>query len=119
VLVMIALASPSALGQATSTGSLAGTVTDPKGAVIAGATVTLTSNETKQQFDAQSNGEGTFTIPPLGCGMYTATVAAQGFKTVKVTDIKIDAGNPSSIGIALEVGAATETVTIAGGGELL
>ena len=113
------VASLSVLGQATSTGSLAGTVTDPKGAVIAGATVTLVNNETKQQFDTQSTGEGTFTIPSLSSGMYTATVAAQGFKTARVTDIKIDVGKPSSIGVALEVGAATETVTIVGGGELL
>ncbi len=118
-IAVVALASLSVLGQATSTGSLAGTVTDPKGAVIAGATVTLINNDTKQQFDAQSNGEGTFTIPSLGSGMYTATVAAQGFKTSKVTEIKIDVGKPSSIAVALEVGSATETVTIVGGGELL
>src|ERR1041385_7506047 len=119
LLVMIALATVSIFGQATSTGSLAGTVTDPKGAVIAGATVTLVNNETKQHFDAQSNGEGTFTVPSLASGMYTATVAAQGFKTAKVTDIKVDVGKPSSIAVALDVGSATETVTIVGGGELL
>src|SRR5436190_23217891 len=97
-IAVIVVASLSVLGQATSTGSLTGNVTDPKGAVIAGATVTLVNNETKQRFDAQSNGEGSFTIPSLGSGMYTATVGAQGFKTAKVTDIKIDVGKPSSIG---------------------
>src|SRR5258707_15257252 len=51
--------------------------------------------------------------------MYTATVSQQGFKTAKVTEIKVDVGKPSSINVALEVGSASETVTIVGGGELL
>src|SRR5436190_3292593 len=119
VLVVLALVGLPVFGQATSAGSLAGTVTDPKGAVIAGATVTLVNDETKQEFTAVSSGEGTFTIPTLFAGMYTATISMQGFKTAKVTEIKIDVGKPSSIQIVLEVGSATETVTIVGGGELL
>ena len=119
VLVVLALVGLPVFGQATSSGSLTGTVTDPKGAVIAGATVALVSNETKQEFTAQTNGEGTFNIPSLFAGMYTATVSQQGFKTAKVTEIKIAVGTPSSIAVALEVGAASETVTIVGGGELL
>ena len=119
VLVVLALVGLPVFGQATSTGSLAGTVTDPKGAVIAGATVTLANDETKQEFTAQTSGEGTFAIPTLFAGKYTATISMQGFKTAKVTEIKIDVGKPSSIQVALEVGSATETVTIVGGGELL
>ncbi|HEX3143281.1 MAG TPA: carboxypeptidase-like regulatory domain-containing protein [Pyrinomonadaceae bacterium] len=119
VLVVLALIGLPVFGQATSTGSLAGTVTDPKGAVLAGATVTLANDETKQEFTAVTSGEGTFTIPSLFAGLYTATISQQGFKTAKVTEIKIDVGKPSSIQVALEVGAATETVTIVGGGELL
>src|SRR6266513_1021441 len=119
VLVVLALVGLPVFGQATSSGSLTGTVTDPKGAVIAGATVTLVSNETKQEFTAQTNGEGTFNIPSLFAGVYTATVSQQGFKTAKVTEIKVAVGTPSSITVALEVGAASETVTIVGGGELL
>src|SRR5882724_983776 len=119
VLVVLALVGLPVFGQATSSGSLTGTVTDPKGAVIAGATVTLVSNDTKQEFTAQTNGEGTFNIPSLFAGVYTATVSQQGFKTAKVTEIKVVVGTPSSITVALEVGAASETVTILGGGELL
>ena len=119
VLGVLVLAGLPTFGQATSTGILTGTITDPKGAVIAGATVTLINNDTKQEFTAQSSGEGTFTIPSLFAGLYTGTVSMQGFKTTQVTGIKIDVGKPSSINVALEVGAATETVTIVGGGELL
>ena len=119
ILVVLALMSLPVFGQATSQGSLAGTITDQKGAVVPGATVTLVSDETKQEFTATTSGEGTFTIPSLFAGMYTATVSMKGFKTAKVTEIKIDVGKPSSITVPLEIGAATETVTIVGGGELL
>ena len=79
VLVVLALVGLPVFGQATSQGSLTGTVTDPKGDVIAGATVTVKSNETNAEFTATTSGEGTFTIPSLFAGMYTATVSQQGF----------------------------------------
>src|SRR5437870_189962 len=110
VLVVLALVGLPVFGQATSTGSLAGTVTDPKGAVIAGATVKLVSDETKQEFTAQTSGEGTFNIPALFSGMYTATISMQGFKTAKVTEIKVAVGTPSSISVAPEIGDAIQEV---------
>src|SRR2546423_527504 len=119
VLVVLALCGLPIFGQSTSTGSLTGSVTDPKSAVIGGATVTVKNNDTNQEFTAQTNGEGTFTIPSLSAGMYTATITMQGFKQAKVTGVKVAVGLPSSITVALEVGAASETVTIVGGGELL
>jgi hypothetical protein len=108
-----------ALGQGGTTGSLSGTVTDPKGAVVAGATVVVKNNATGAQFTTQTNNEGAFRVPSLNNGVYTATVTAQGFKQANVTEIKINVGDASSINVELEVGAQTEQVTIVGGGELL
>ncbi len=105
--------------QTGSTGSLSGTVLDPKGAVVAGASVKVVSKATNQEFTTQTSEDGTFTIPTLTAGIYTATVTAGGFKQSVVTDIKIDVGKPSSINIELEIGAANEIVTVVGGGELL
>jgi hypothetical protein len=48
----------------------------------------------------------------LASGLYTATIAAKNFKQAKVTEIKIDAGKPSSVDVPLEVGSQAETVTI-------
>jgi hypothetical protein len=96
-----------------------GTVTDPKGAVVAGATVKVVSKATGQEFTAQTSEDGTFTIPALTSGIYTATITAGGFKQSVVTDIKVDVGKPSSINVELEIGAANEIVTVVGGGELL
>ncbi len=105
--------------QTGSTGSLLGTIVDPKGAVVAGASVKVVSKATNQEFTAQTSEDGTFTIPTLTAGVYTATVTASGFKQSVVTDIKIDVGKPSSINVELEIGAANEIVTVVGGGELL
>ena len=108
-----------AWGQVTSTGSLTGTVQDPKGAVVAGATVVIKNAATGLEFTTQTNSEGNFRVPALSSGVYTATITAAGFKQANVTEIKIDVGSPSSINVELEVGAQTEQVTIVGGGELL
>ncbi|PYS86657.1 MAG: hypothetical protein DMF70_01865 [Acidobacteria bacterium] len=118
VLAIIAVLSLSAFGQVSSSGSLTGTVVDPQGAVVAGAVVTVKS-VSSQEFTAVTNGEGVFTIPALADGVYSATIVAKGFKTAAVTDIKINVGTPSSIKVALEIGAESQTVTIVGGGELV
>jgi hypothetical protein len=107
------------VGQGGSTGSIAGTVTDPNRAVVAGATVVITNNATKEEFTVVTNEDGYFRVPSVNAGVYTATVTGQGFKKTVVTDIKVNVGLPSSITIQMQLGAATEQVTVTGGGELL
>jgi hypothetical protein len=119
VLLVITLSGISAFGQGGSTGSISGTVIDPKGAVVAGATVVVKSAATNQEATTQTSGEGTFTVPSLVAGVYTATITATGFKQAVVTEIKVDVGKPSSINVDLEIGSANESVTVVGGGELL
>jgi Carboxypeptidase regulatory-like domain len=118
LLAILALCGLPVFGQGP-TGSLTGTVMDSTGAVVPGASVTVKNNETGQEFTAKTNDEGVFTVPSLGSGMYTATILVKNFKQAKVTEIKIDAGKPSSISVGLEVGSQDQTVTIIGGGELL
>src|SRR5678815_1149743 len=118
VLLVLALSGITALGQGSS-GSLSGSVVDPKGAVVAGATVVVKNVATNQENTTQTSSEGTFNVPSLASGIYTATISAAGFKQAVVTEIKVDVGKPSSISVELEIGAASETVTVVGGGELL
>lgn len=119
VLLALGVCAVPVFAQTGSTGSLSGTVTDPKGAVVAGASVKVVSKATNQEFTSQTTEDGTFTIPTLTAGIYTATITASGFKQSVVTEIKIDVGKPSSINVELEIGAANEIVTVVGGGELL
>jgi len=69
VLLVLALSSLTAFSQGASTGSIAGTVLDPKGAVVAGATVTVRSVATNQESTTQSSGDGTFSVPALAAGV--------------------------------------------------
>ena len=118
VLAILAACAFTAFGQ-SSLGSLSGTVVDQKKAVVSGATVVVKNIATNQEFSTETTGEGTFNVPSLAAGVYTATITASGFKQAVVTEIKVDVGKPSSIVVELEVGAATEVVTVVGGGELL
>src|SRR6185503_12089022 len=107
------------VGQGGSTGSVSGTVLDPNKAVVAGATVVITSDATKQEITVVTNEEGYFRVPSLNSGTYTATITGQGFKKAIVTDIKVNVGTPSSINVQMELGAPSEQITVTGGGELL
>ncbi|MFN2597087.1 MAG: TonB-dependent receptor domain-containing protein, partial [Pyrinomonadaceae bacterium] len=117
---LLALCSLLAFGQVSTTGSIAGTVTDPSKAVVAGASVTARNNATGVENTVTTAENGTFSVPALATGVYTVTISASNFKQTVVKDVKVNVGTPSNINVELEVGAVTETVTITGGGgELL
>jgi hypothetical protein len=120
ILMMVVSASGTLLAYAQgSTGSITGAVLDPTGAVIAGATVTAKNVATGAESKTTSTSGGTFTIPSLGAGLYTMTIVANGFKQAVVQDVKVDVGTPASVNIALEVGAASESVVVQGGSDVL
>jgi hypothetical protein len=119
VAVLAAALTVFAYGQASSFSSMAGAVTDPTGAVIAGAEVTIKDNSTTTEFKAVTADNGTFFIPSLPAGTYTVTISARGFKQAIITDVKLDAGTPGSVRVSLEVGSASEAVTVQGGGDVV
>ena len=79
-LVLLLLLSSAAAAQ-THRGSIRGTVTDPNKAVIAGASLTLSSRETNEQRNVVTNASGEYTISSLLPGSYLLKVAAPGFAT--------------------------------------
>ncbi|MBS1806922.1 MAG: carboxypeptidase regulatory-like domain-containing protein [Acidobacteria bacterium] len=115
-LFLVLTSSVLALGQ---TSSLSGTVTDPSGAVVAGASVKVKNAATGAGSETSTSSSGAYTIPALGAGVYTVTIEARGFKTVAISDVKINAATPATVNATLEVGAQSETVTVQGGGEVL
>ena len=105
---------PSAYAQVSAT--INGTVVDGTGAVIPGATVTVTNEATGQKRDTVSNGEGYFAFPALLTGSYSLRIEAKGFKTFQQNSIPLSAGDVRKIpNLVLAIGQTGETVTVEAG----
>src|SRR5712692_6606152 len=107
------------LGAQTTTGSIVGTVTDPSGAVIGGATVTITNVDTGIAVKTATDSTGNYVVTPLSIGRYSVTVEASGFKKSVRTDITVNVQDRVRVDAALEVGAVTDTVEVAAAEPLL
>ncbi len=81
---------------AQSTGSIAGTVSDPNGAVVPGASIKVKGTG-GQEFTTVSNDSGGYRIPSVQNGIYVVTVTATGFKTSTFTNVKVDVGTRSPL----------------------
>ena len=89
------LSSSTALGQSDNS-SVVGTVTDPTGAVISGASVTVTDEVNRADHKTSTNKSGFYTIAGLAPGKYTVVIVADGFSTVTRTNNNLDPGVPST-----------------------
>jgi hypothetical protein len=110
----------SAASAQNTLGRITGVVRDQTGAIVSGATVTVTNESTKQQIQVvTTNGEGLFILPQLSAGSYTVKIEMAGFKTFSYTDVKVDPGQEYSLNITLDIGQASETVQVAAGADLV
>jgi len=91
-----------------------GTVTDPSGAVVAGATVTVKNLETTWTKQARTDSSGTYAIPALPPGHYTVTVEKEGFKKKIISDFVLTGEQIQGLNVALELGSETQSVTVRG-----
>ena len=110
VLVAAFLLSPLAYAQFNA--SISGTVLDPTGAAIPGATVTLTNVETQAKQTSQSGGEGTYQFSSLGPGTYSINVTAKGFQQNAISNVAVAAETPRTLNLTLQTGVETQTVTV-------
>jgi len=92
---------------------MAGTVHDPAGHFVTNAAVTAVNEATGERFTSTSNDAGFFSFPELKIGVYDVSVAAPGFKTVKISGLTVGVGHTTDADAALAVGEATETVIVA------
>ena len=97
--------------QTTSTEVL-GTVTDPTGAVVPGAKVTLLRIQTGEQRAAVTDASGNYSFPLIEIGDYTVSVEMQGFKTQTKTGVHVEYQQKARVNVALEVGATSERVEV-------
>src|SRR5215813_7338868 len=110
-LVWLCLLSFGALGQEFRA-TMTGRVLDQNKAAVASATVTVRNPRTNEAVSVTTNAEGVYNIPFLQPGSYNISVEASGFKKYVRDNQELQVGQTATIDIALEVGAATETVTI-------
>lgn len=113
------LASASMAFAQNTTAPISGAVTDPNGAVISGATVIAKNVATGTESKATTASNGTYTVAALAVGSYIVTIEASGFKKSVVEGVTINAGAPATVNVTLEIGAASESVVVQGGAELL
>ncbi len=107
------------LGAQTTTGEIVGTVTDPTGGTVAGATITVTNMDTSIAVKATANASGNYVVTALGVGRYSVTVEAPGFKKSLRNDITLNVQDRLRVDVALEVGSVNETVEVAAAAPIL
>ncbi len=101
-----------------TSGSLSGSVIDPSGQVIVGATVTLTSEVNAEKRSAKTNETGDFSFTGLASGGYTIHVEAKGFRSLDMKNTMVGAAGRTAVGnLQLEVGSVSESVTVTSQGQ--
>jgi len=122
VLLVVALSclfalTPSALfSQSASTGTVAGTVTDPSGAAVVGASVTLENPTTGATRTATTNDAGRFIFANVEPGTYNTTINKTGFRVAKVTGQVVTVGSASTINATMELGSVSQVVEVTASG---
>ena len=118
VVLMAFLILPCAFGQETTAG-VQGTVKDPSGAVVAGASVEVAGPALIGVRKAQTDDAGNYRFAALPPGQYTLTVTAKGFRTYKQGGLELSVGRLPSVDIHLEVGAVAETLEVTGSATMI
>src|ERR687884_1996093 len=94
VAVVLAVAAQQVYAQGNAT--LTGAVTDPNGAVVAGATVKATNTATNTSYDTQTTDAGLYRFPTLPVGIYKISVEAAGFKSAQVENVVLTVGQTTT-----------------------
>src|SRR5580704_5765554 len=100
-------------------GTITGTISDPTGAVVANAAIEARNVATGAVYTAASSATGNYTIAQLPAGAYEITVTVAGFKKFVRTDQVVEVAGTLRVDAALQVGAASESVTVTGEATLL
>jgi len=106
------------VAQTTTSGDIAGTVTDPSGAVVSGATISVTSIDQGTTNTTVSSSTGAYRMPSLKPGNYKVSISQSGFRTT-VRTVTVAVGSVTTANIQLQIGQSTETVEVTGATPLI
>ena len=93
-------------------GTVTGTVTDPGGLPLPGATVTAVNTTTNETATAVTSGDGLYNLPFLKPGLYTLTVELEGFRKHTQDKVQLEVGSTITLAIQMQIGSISETVTV-------
>jgi hypothetical protein len=109
---LFAVTTSSLFAQSASTGTVAGIVTDPSGAAVAAATITLTDKSTNIPRTVSTNENGRYILVDIPAGTYDVSVNKQGFRVSKLTNQAVNVGSALTLNVTLEIGSVAETVEV-------
>jgi hypothetical protein len=98
--------------QSTSTGTIAGTITDPSGAVVPGATVVVTDISTNVGRNTTTNKDGRYVFVDVNPGTYNISISKSGFATTKADKQEVNVGAAVTLNLSLQVGGANVVVEV-------
>jgi outer membrane receptor protein involved in Fe transport len=113
VVVCVFMLSAMLVGQ-TFRGTILGTVTDPSGLLVAGATVKAHNVGTGLERTTTTSGDGSYSIPELPIGSYTVTISQTGFQTAITTNVEVNVATERRVDAQLKTGQVTQTVEVSG-----
>jgi Carboxypeptidase regulatory-like domain/TonB-dependent Receptor Plug Domain/TonB dependent receptor len=113
ILLFILLAAVSLSAQ-TFRGTILGTVTDPSGAVVAGAKVTVKNTGTGLARSTETSADGSYALPELPIGTYSVTVTQTGFDTFVATGVTVDVATERRVDAAMKAGQVSTKVEVSG-----
>src|SRR5687768_2882365 len=121
LVAMLSLAAPMAAAAQITTGTVVGTVQDAQGGVVPGVTVVLVSQTRgTKMVPVVTGAQGNFVVPNVTPDAYTVEVTMAGFKTISRANVAVSGGDRVTVPtFTLEVGGATETITVTGSAPLI
>jgi len=99
-------------GQTANTGAIAGTVSDPSGALVTRAAIVAKSQATQEERDLATDAEGNFSVPFLTPGNYDLTVRAPGFEPLILKGVQVRITEVSRLQVQLTIGGAKEQIAV-------
>src|SRR6202140_2839269 len=115
LLVVFVLLSAAMLMGQTFRGTILGTVTDPSGAVVAGATVKVRNVATGRERTTATSADGSYAVPEVPIGSYSVTVSLAGFQTAITSDVDVNVATERRVDVAFKTGQVTQVVEVSGG----
>jgi hypothetical protein len=112
ILLVFTILAAVSLSAQTFRGTILGTVTDPSGAVVSGAKVTVKNTGTGLERSSQTSADGSYSLPELPIGTYNVTVTQAGFQTFVATGVTVDVASERRIDAAMKPGEVSTKVEV-------